>query len=104
MNKFSNNKAGKLARWIAGMGSAALLAMSLAGAPAMATVPETESVEGTVTSARDGYYVITESEHYRVVGLDVSDMAGMTVTVTGMVLGSDDDKEIHATSVEETQL
>ena len=83
-------------------GALLVLAMNLVAGPAvMAMVSESDSVTGTVMSTPNGYVIMSESEDYLVVGLDLSDMVGKTVEATGTVSEGDGGKEIHATSVEE---
>ena len=87
-------------------GALLVLAMNLVVGPtAMAKVADGSSVtgaiiEGTVAETNDGYVIMAESEDYLVVGLDLSDMVGLTVKATGTVSEGDGGKEIHATSVE----
>jgi len=83
-------------------GALLVLALHLvAGPAAMAMVVDGESITGIVAETDAGYVIIAEFEDYLVVGLDLSDMIGLTVKATGTVSEGDDGKEIHATSVEQ---
>ncbi len=88
-------------------GALMVLALHLiAGPAAMAMVVDGAtvthaSIAGTVAETDAGYVIMAESEDYLVVGLDLSDMVGLTVKATGMVSEGDGGKEIQATSVEE---
>jgi len=83
-------------------GALLVLAMNLvAGPAAMARVVGSDSITGIVAETDAGYIIIAEFEDYLVVGLDLSDMVGLTVKATGTVSEGAGGKEIHATTVEQ---
>ena len=101
MNKYERKSLMRMAL----LGTLLVLALHLAAGPAaMAMVASNESIIGIVEETDAGYVIMVENEDYEdylVVGSDLSDMVGLTVKATGMVILGANGKEMHATSVEE---
>jgi hypothetical protein len=97
MNKYESKSLMRTAL----LGTLLILALHLATGPAaIGMVATNESIIGFVDETDSGYFIMTESEYYLVVGFDLSDMVGTMVEATGMITAGEGGKEIHATSVE----
>jgi hypothetical protein len=77
---------------------AGLFALNIA-TPLMASEPTT--LVGTVEQIEGVYVIQADDADYKVEGMDVSEMVGKEVHVTGVVTEDDAGKTITATAIEE---
>jgi hypothetical protein len=77
---------------------AGLFALNIA-TPLMASEPTT--LVGTVEQIEDVYVIQTDDADYKIEGMDVSEMVGKEVHITGVVTEDDAGKTIAATAIEE---